>query len=37
MVIQYNENIFNEIFLDVNPTLNENVANQELVSILNNT
>jgi len=37
MVIQYNENIFNEIFLDVNPTLNKNVANQELVSILNNT
>ena len=37
MVIQYNENIFNEIFLDVNPTLNQNVENQELVSILNNT
>jgi hypothetical protein len=36
MVIQYNENIFDEIFLDVNPTLNVNVANQELVSILNN-
>ena len=36
MVIQYDESIFNEIFLDVNPDLNENPDNQELVSILNN-